>query len=686
MLRGKSRETFDQQKRGELVSRSVGRQCWVVVMVIILNWMAFGCSSACPPPFSTQLNQAQLACLAELDEHALRAVRPDDPGGGLPLSPSDPVRERGRGIPEGSYQGKEAGVVKACPLNDEQLAPGLPPEGLGGRLPLMQGLEGDLAYYLSDPARCRLASEDVVRPIPQPRVMVESPAMWEKVAALLHRFGVVEKIEHEDVPSFEGEKLFQGAFGVVKSGRFLPDGRPILRLIMDCRATNAFMMKLLSDLTSMPGGTALLNIVLLPGETALFSAEDLVAAFYLLELPPAWRPYFTFRLPVDASALGGPPGKLVYVCSRVLPMGFSGATAVMQHWHRRLALGRLPKSLAAGLPGLAAEQEIRQGRPVPLSALSGDRSAWKIYLDDFLGVEILETGRSRELEGRPSPDQLTLREHYDLSHVPRGDGKALCGLPLVAHLGYKGNGQKGLLHLSVARMLELQSIGFSLITPTTWHLLHFQMFAGKAAHALQLRRPLWSLLNRFWLCFRRPELVWLPRRCCAGARREIVALMGLLPLCAGRFKGAIDGCVTASDASEQGLGVSRSTRLSRLGEKFVSELVSSFGRGVEVVPPVLDERREPRLLLVSLFDGIGGIRRAAERLQLPVPIYVSAGVTLRPAVLSERRSPGSWSFLMFISSRVPRLSRSLSAAPSWDASTLCSQEAGHAKTSLFLTA
>ena len=263
-------------------------------------------------------------------------------------------------------------MVKACPLDAAQLAPGLPPEGLGGRLAMLDGLEGDLAYYMGDPAHCLLAGEEVVRPIPQPRVMVESQEVWAKVVSLLHKHGVLEEVDYGDVPSFEGEKLIQGAFGVVKSGRFLPDGRPVLRLIMDCRATSSVVVKLVSDLMSMLGGTALLNVVLLPGETALFSAEDLVAAFYLLELPKKWRPYFTSRLPVDASVLGGPQGKVVYVCSKVLPMGFSGATAVMQHWQRRLALGRLPRSLGSNLPGLAAEQEIRLGRPIPLSALSGD--------------------------------------------------------------------------------------------------------------------------------------------------------------------------------------------------------------------------------------------------------------------------------------------------------------------------
>ena len=109
---------------------------------------------------------AQTACLNELDSHAYRAERPDEPGGGWPLSPSLPLRERGKGVPVSAYVLKEVDIIKACPLVDAQLAPGLPPEGLGGRLPLMEGLEGDMAYYMSDPAHCLLPEQDVSRPIP----------------------------------------------------------------------------------------------------------------------------------------------------------------------------------------------------------------------------------------------------------------------------------------------------------------------------------------------------------------------------------------------------------------------------------------------------------------------------------------------------------------------------------------
>ena len=95
-----------------------------------------------------------------------------------------------------------------------------------------------------------------------------------------------------------------------------------------------------------------MSVLILPTEVATFSAEDLVAAFYLLELPSPWHGYFTFERQVDASFCGGQQGQSVRVGAVVLPMGFSGATAVMQNWHRRLAGGLLPNSVMAGVSGL----------------------------------------------------------------------------------------------------------------------------------------------------------------------------------------------------------------------------------------------------------------------------------------------------------------------------------------------
>ena len=84
----------------------------------------------------------------------------------------------------------------------------------------------------------------------------------------------------------------------------------------------------------------------------------------------------------------------------------------------------------------------------------------------------------------------------------------------------------------------------------------------------------------------------------------------------------MDSVVTCSDASEVGLGVSRSVCLSELGQSFVQELRSRYEADALPVPIQPADFDFPRILLLSLFDGIGGARRALERLRVRVCFYL----------------------------------------------------------------
>ena len=98
----------------------------------------------------------------------------------------------------------------------------------------------------------------------------------------------MDAVETSSIPVVRGRRLLQGGFGVIKPGRFTASGLPVLRFIMDCRATNAVIIRLVDDLNRMPGATALLSLVVLEHEAVLFDAEDLVAVFLnLLQLPVA---------------------------------------------------------------------------------------------------------------------------------------------------------------------------------------------------------------------------------------------------------------------------------------------------------------------------------------------------------------------------------------------------------------
>ena len=280
----------------------------------------------------------------------------------------------------------------------------------------------------------------------------------------------------------------------------------------------------------------------------------------------------------------------------------------------------------AGVPALPDHLELRTDRPNPMSSFAGPRALWSIYLDDFGEMNVLQAANLDKHVGLPTKQQLLLRRHYAVNDIPRSEEKSVEGATHATHLGYLFDGLGASLRISGTRAMELLSIGLCILNGDRLPLLVLQIFSGKMAHAIQLRRPLWSLLSDFWLAFAMPEKTWLRRRLTGRARTEVLGLLCLMPLCCADLGGPIDGLVTASDASEEGLGVSRTVKLSTGGLAFVHELRQHFGVDAAPMPSVPQEKASPRTVLVSMFDGIGGARRALERLHVPVCVYVSVEI------------------------------------------------------------
>jgi site-specific DNA-cytosine methylase len=88
--------------------------------------------------------------------------------------------------------------------------------------------------------------------------------------------------------------------------------------------------------------------------------------------------------------------------------------------------------------------------------------------------------------------------------------------------------------------------------------------------------------------------------------------------------------VSVSDASEQGAGVCISEGLTKWGESAVSSDLSWFP---DTSPPC-------KLLLISLFDGIGGSKVALDALGVPVCGYVSVESDSRCRKVVSTHHPG----------------------------------------------
>ena len=81
--------------------------------------------------------------------------------------------------------------------------------------------------------------------------------------------------------------------------------------------------------------------------------------------------------------------------------------------------------------------------------------------------------------------------------------------------------------------------------------------------------------------------------------------------------------INCSDASLHGLGVSRSIGLTPEGWKLFQHGYSRTTNIWNPLPVGLSDLREPRVLSIGLFDGIGGLRRSLERLRVRVMLNVS---------------------------------------------------------------
>ena len=257
-----------------------------------------------------------------------------------------------------SYVGEV--VEKARWLTRAQVEPGLPPAGKGGCLDAAEFCGKEVRGHLLNAELSRLPDDQVPHELPH-AVVRATQKEWNIIAAEMVQRGVACVIEEDDIATYKGQKVLNGAFGVVKPNRWVGDGvhrLPVLRLIMDFRAANCLHRMLPGAVDSLVGAAKWMGFTLGPGEVLVSSGDDLVACFYLFKVPFSWSRYFAFRKPVPRSALGlpGDENKMVYIASQVLPMGWAAAVTVVQHIHRNIALGE------AKLP---ATRELHRQRSLP---------------------------------------------------------------------------------------------------------------------------------------------------------------------------------------------------------------------------------------------------------------------------------------------------------------------------------
>lgn len=168
-----------------------------------------------------------------------------------------------------SYSGEIC--EKARWLTWPQVEPGLPPPGKGACLFAPDFCDEWVGKHLLNAELSRLDDSEVVDPLPF-AVVRATQSEWNTIGQALLKRGVATVIEEKDIACCLGEKILNGAFGVVKPGKWVGDPKantPVLRLIMDFRCANAVHRMLPGAVDSLVGPAKWQGLSLGPSDSHL---------------------------------------------------------------------------------------------------------------------------------------------------------------------------------------------------------------------------------------------------------------------------------------------------------------------------------------------------------------------------------------------------------------------------------
>ena len=622
-LRGPKKDK--RQQFNKVVSEGC-KQIWKIVVVLILNGL--NTNWLYPPCHKGRLSEPQEEAMTNINRW-IEAFCEN------PLSP--------RKLPSFSalvksktidYAGEE--VAHALPLRLEELLPGLPVTGVAGSLSAVEAASGEVRSWVVDPYLTLRPKEFWPRKNPKARINA-TRGEWYRICEELFKRGIIETIKLEDVFAANGSPVLNGAFAVEKKGKPGVGQERVTRLIMNFIPTNSFQKLMQGDLGTLASSSSWTQFVLGPQEVLLWSGDDQRGAFYAWELPRAWRPFMAFAWPVPGQLVGGVAGSMEYVASRVIPMGWIQAVSLFQHLHRSLGMSAEP----AGA-GHSLEKEWRRDRPVPQTSNGKVTEFVQFYLDDFDCPEVVPSVGWEELVGSLSEAHARQREAYRRWGVGISEDKAHVRDPKVVRMGAEVDGHKGSVGVPVDKKFEVAFFGLWLLglrQPPTKVVL---MVLGRLVRCFEFRRPLMCLLHNVWpkgsIFTRKPLSV--------NSVQEILVAISILPLACADLRAQISNMVTCSDASEAGGGLCCSGGLTEEGQHALKRSQSTSylaDRAMSFQPQgalSLKGSSGPRIVVVSLFDGIAALMCGLCRLDCQVIAFASSEVDKECKRLVRKRWPG----------------------------------------------
>ena len=378
-------------------------------------------------------------------------------------------------------------------------------------------------------------------------------------------------------------------------------------------------MQLSGCVHDLPGITQYMSITLGEGESLSICQSDMTSAFYLFGLPIEWRPYLAFNLVVDGKSVGLKEGRKYALACGVLPMGWASAVSVMQE-ASQLLLER---------HGLPREGQVVRTRLLPpwltavLGESRGNRKAWyHVYLDNFFAGERVPRNEAAWEVGALHDEA---ERAWNSAGVVSSAKKRIHQAEAVEELGAHLDGGTQMLGGSAERLHRLVQSTCLLLSmkriPGKW----LQVIMGRWVHILQFRRAGMAGVQVVWKVISGKKL---RANEYLQMRRELLYLIFGTCLFHTNLGAGISEVATASDASGRGGAVGQATGLSRAGQAFTRSMASSPGGGIEMP-----------ILVISLFNGIGGAFRAYDLVGAMPSALIAFDVSKAACRVTSRRWP-----------------------------------------------
>lgn len=585
------------------------RTAWVYVMVCALNRLA----GKRARPEAGRWTLLERRAVASLDDAVQRRSNFN-----VAYPTSEVGWQKDMGSRRVGYGGEEQSICHE--LTWDQVAPALPPRAHGGCVDCLLWVCPRTREFLLHPEWLIKDDKDIELPKLPGKVHVKKGDLLKIAEELVVR-NVCDWVPLNKVQKVKGTPVLNGLFGVTKHA-VLEDGRPVLRLIMNLTGSNSTQHQLEGGCMGLPNITSWQSLVICPGEEVKIHQSDMSSAFYLFRLPAQWKPYLAFNVLAQGEDIGGQVGVCYALCCSVIPMGCLNSVGIMQEASENLLLHQ----------GLCPSQQIARGRDIPPwlndvleTAKSEGRSWWHVYLDNYAGGE-------RVRQGGPGFDSQLCHDLAERAWAQAGvisSDKRVSGADTAVELGAEVNGSSKTLGVSTEKLVKVIQSTWWMLCQSYLSRKHVQILAGRWVFILQFRRPGMSFLQQTWKFISSSGAITSSLRCAVKA--EFLALVCMAPVLHCNLGASISEHLICTDASEKAGSIEVAHELTAEGRDFLGG-VESKKADIKDTPA--------ELLLISLFNGIGGAFRAYDLLGVEPAGRIAVELDDAANRVTTRRWPG----------------------------------------------